>query len=192
MIANYLDIPAFSRHRQCANLRALAHAAKQLEFVTFGSLVCVPQPGCPAKNNPPARSVRFTNLFVGGERFRGRLNLHQECTWKGAALVVVCVAAFQHDRPESAPPRSDLEGFAPLVERNSPDRLSPLPASTSPIQFRRHCLRSRQPVARGGEIFAFLSPFRSHLPVARQSVHPVHDRKVTAIVRWRLLTDWLY
>ena len=55
MIANYLHILTFSRHGQRANLRPLAHAPKKLQLITFGPFIRVPGPGCPAKDNPPAR-----------------------------------------------------------------------------------------------------------------------------------------
>ena len=84
MIANYLHILTFSRHRQSANLRALAQAAKQLELITFGAFMRVPRPSCPAKDNAPTGLVRFAKLFaVRCRRFRGRLNLHEECDWNG-------------------------------------------------------------------------------------------------------------
>jgi hypothetical protein len=85
VIANYLHIPTFSRHGQRANLRPLAHAAKQPQLVTFGPFMRVPGPGFPAKDNPPARFARFQKLFtVRGGHFRGRLNLHQVCDWNGS------------------------------------------------------------------------------------------------------------
>ncbi len=82
MIAHHLHILTFNSHGQRANLRALAHAAKQLQFITFGPFMCVPRPSCPAKDNPPSRLERFAKLFtVSGDRFGGRLNLHQVCDW---------------------------------------------------------------------------------------------------------------
>ena len=76
MVANHQYLLAFSRHGQCANLRPLAHAAKESQIIAFGPLIRVPGPSCPAKDNSPALLARFQKLFaVGWGHFRGRLTI---------------------------------------------------------------------------------------------------------------------
>jgi hypothetical protein len=60
-------------------------AAKQLQVITFGSLIRVSGPSYLAKDNSPARLARLQKLLtVTGRRFSGMLKLHQVVDWSGS------------------------------------------------------------------------------------------------------------